>query len=133
VENSALYPFGYGLSYTDFEYSNISLSTDRMSQTDSLQVTVTVSNTGGRGGQEVVQLYIRDLFASVTRPVMELRGFEKISLDVGESSDVTFTLGPDHLSFYNHEMEKVVEPGRFKVFVGTSSAETLEAEFEITE
>ncbi len=133
VENSALYPFGHGLSYTDFDYSDLSLSTDQISKDDSLQVSVTVANTGDRAGQEVVQLYIRDLYASVTRPVMELRGFEKISLKAGESRQVEFTLGPEHLSFYNNEMEKVVEPGRFKVFAGTSSTETMEAEFEVVE
>lgn len=133
VENSPLYPFGRGLSYTDFEYSDLSLSTDQISKSNSLKVTVTVTNTGDRRGQEVVQLYIRDMYASVTRPVMELRGFRKISLESGASQQVEFALGPEHLSFYNEEMEKVVEPGRFKVFVGTSSAETMEAEFEVVE
>lgn len=121
VKNSPLYPFGYGLSYTTFKYSNMSLSNNQISKTDSVQVSVTVTNTGGRAGQEIVQLYIHDLFAGVTRPVKELRGFRKIYLNSGESKRVTFTVGPEDLSFYNREMEKVVEPGKFKIMIGSSS------------
>jgi beta-glucosidase len=123
VENSPLYPFGYGLSYTTFKYSNLSLGSDKISKMDSVQVSVTVSNTGERAGQEVVQLYIRDLFASVSRPVKELRGFKKINLEPGDSQKVTFTLTPEDLSFYNQEMKKVVEPGEFEIMVGSSSSD----------
>jgi len=123
VENSPLYPFGFGLSYTTFEYANLSLDSNKISKTDSVQVSVTVTNTGDRSGQEIVQLYIRDLFASVSRPVKELRGFEKINLKPGDSQTVTFTLTPDDLSFYNREMKKVVEPGDFEIMVGSSSSE----------
>lgn len=121
VENSPLYPFGFGLSYTTFEYSGLSLGSNQISKTDSVEVSVMIENTGDRPGQEIVQLYIRDLFASISRPVKELRGFEKIYLEPGESKQVTFTLKPEDLSFYNHEMNKVVEPGKFNIMVGSSS------------
>lgn len=133
IPNSPLYPFGYGLSYTDFEYSNLETGSNSISKTDSIEVSITVTNTGDVEGQEVVQLYIRDLVASVTRPVKELRDFQKIRLQPGASCNLTFTLTPEDLSFYNLDMTKVVEAGTFKVFVGTNSAETLDAEFEIVE
>lgn len=131
VPNSPLYPFGYGLSYTKFEYSDLETNSNSISKTDSLEVSVTVTNTGEVEGQEVVQLYIRDLVASITRPVKELRSFQKIRLEPGASRNLTFTLTPEDLSFYNLDMNRVVEPGMFKVFVGTNSAETLETEFEV--
>ncbi|MDR8389805.1 beta-glucosidase BglX [Aliifodinibius sp. S!AR15-10] len=133
VENSALYPFGYGLSYTTFEYDNLSVSRDSIGVAGSVNVTVDVMNIGERTGEEVVQLYIRDLVGSVTRPVKELKGFEKIQLDPGETQTVSFNLGPEKLAFYNIDMEKVVEPGEFKVFVGGNSQDVLEGGFTVVD
>lgn len=121
VENSPLYAFGYGLSYTNFSYSDFTLSQDEILTTDSVQISVTVENTGNRSGKEVVQLYLRDEFASITRPVKELRGFKKIELHPGESKEVTFTLSPKDFAFYDIDMNKVVEPGKFSIMVGSSS------------
>ncbi|NVK85189.1 MAG: glycoside hydrolase family 3 C-terminal domain-containing protein, partial [Cytophagia bacterium] len=131
VSNEPLYPFGYGLSYTTFEYSNLKLSSNELSNDGSITVNVTVKNTGKYEGKEVVQMYIRDLVGSVTRPVKELKGFEKISLTPGESKQVSFTISTDDLKFYTRDMSFKAEPGDFKVFVGTSSAETLEADFAL--
>ncbi|MGM0546902.1 MAG: glycoside hydrolase family 3 N-terminal domain-containing protein [Bacteroidota bacterium] len=130
VPNSPLYPFGYGLSYTTFEYSDIALDKSELSGTDSLQATVEVSNTGDREGEEVVQLYIRDMNASVTRPVKELKAFEKISLDAGETKEISFTIDRTDLEFYDIDMNLTAEPGEFKVFIGTNSEDVQEAEFE---
>jgi len=129
--NEALYPFGYGLSYTTFEYGSIQLSSNSMDMNGSLEVTVEVTNTGERDGAEVVQLYIRDLVANVTRPVRELKGFEKVEIPAGASKKVSFELTADDLAFYNINGEWAAEPGTFKVFVGGSSKEVQEAEFEL--
>lgn len=123
VENSPLYAFGYGLSYTDFNYSDFSLNHNEISTTDSVKVSITVENTGDRAGKEVVQLYIHDKFASITRPIKELRGFNKIELQPGASKEVTFTLSPEDFAFYNANMKKIVEPGEFVIMVGSSSRE----------
>lgn len=131
VSNEPLYPFGYGLSYTTFEYSNLKLSSNELSNDGSITVNVTVKNIGKYEGKEVVQMYIRDMVGSVTRPVKELKGFEKISLTPGESKQVSFTISTDDLKFYTRDMSFKAEPGDFKVFVGTSSAETLEADFAL--
>jgi beta-glucosidase len=131
VDWTPLYPFGHGLSYTTFGYGEPRLSRTAMGPADTLTVEVAVTNTGGRAGAEVVQLYVRDDHASVTRPVMELRGFEKIELAPGESRTVSFRLGPEELSFYDQRMQRVVEPGSFTVFVGGSSADTREARFTV--
>ena len=131
VHWTPLIPFGYGLSYTTFKYSNLKISPDKVSPEQPISVSVDVKNTGNRAGEEVVQLYIRDLVGSVTRPVKELKGFEKISLAAGQRKKVTFTLTPDHLGFYNRDMKFVVEPGAFKVWVGPSSVEGLEGNFEV--
>lgn len=128
-----LFPFGYGLSYTQFQISNLQLSAPRIRRDGQLKVSVDVQNTGQRAGDEVVQLYIRDVAASVTRPVRELKGFERVALRPGEKRRVEFTLGPDHLGFYNREMKFAVEPGEFKVYVGNSSVGGLEASFEVRE
>jgi len=125
VENKPLYPFGYGLSYTDFEYDNLQLSADSISVGDSLEVTVNLTNAGELTGEEVVQLYIRDMYADLTRPVKELRGFQKVELQSKQSQEISFSLTKDDLSYYNKDLKKVVDPGQFKIFVGTSSAETL--------
>src|SRR5256886_242889 len=121
-----LYPFGYGLSYTQFRLSNLHLSATRIRPEGQLTVSVEIENTGKRLGDEVVQLYIGDIAASVTRPVKELKGFERITLRPGERRSIKFTLTREHLGFYNREMRFIVEPGEFKVMVGTSSADERE-------
>ena len=121
VSNGALYPFGYGLSYTTFSYSDVKLSANEMAKNGSVTATVTVTNTGKRDADEVVQLYVHDLVASIARPVKELKGFERIHLAAGESKTVTFTIGADQLSFYNADLKKVVEPGDFDIMVGHDS------------
>jgi beta-glucosidase len=126
-----LYPFGYGLSYTRFKISNLQLSAPRINTNGKLTVTVDVENTGRQAGDEVVQLYIRDVVASMTRPVKELKGFQRISLQPGEKKKVEFTLGPEHLGFWNREMRYVVEPGEFRVMVGSDSVDVIEAKFEV--
>lgn len=131
--NSPLFPFGYGLSYTTFAYGNLTVSSPSITKNQRITVSVDVINTGKRRGEEVVQLYLRDDVATVTRPVKELKGFKKIPLNPGERKTVEFTLTPDDLSFYNLEMKKVVEPGSFTVFVGGNSADCIEATFEVTE
>jgi beta-glucosidase len=127
--NSPLFPFGYGLSYTTFEYSDVSLSSTTVSTGETLEVKVTVTNTGDYDGEEVVQLYIRDVVAGVTRPVKVLKGFQKIFLKAGESKEVHFTLSEEDLKFYNYDLDYVAEPGEFIVFVGTSSQDVKEARF----
>ena len=131
VSNEPVYPFGYGLSYTQFSYSNITLSKDQMRPTEKITASVTVTNTGTREGKEVVQLYTRDMVGSVSRPVKELKGFQKISLKPGESRKVTFTIGINDLKFYNSDLKWVAEPGDFKVFIGSSSADVKEAAFKL--
>lgn len=131
VSNDPVYPFGFGLSYTEFKYSDITLSAAEITTGDSLRVSIDVTNSGGRVGSEVVQLYIRDLAASVTRPVKELKGFQKISLKAGETKTVNFTLGMRELSFYNSDLNFVTEPGKFHVFVGGNSRDVKQAEFEL--
>ena len=121
IDNDPLYPFGYGLSYTSFQYSDVALSAPSMGLDGSVTATVTVTNTGKRDGAEVVQLYIRDLVGSITRPVKELKGFEKIFLKAGESKTVSFKITPELLRFYNYEMKHVVEPGDFDVMIGSNS------------
>ena len=118
---SPLYPFGFGLSYTSFEFKNTRLKKKKIGRKDSTQVLVEVTNTGKRAGTETVQLYIRDLVSSVTRPVKELKGFQKIFLQAGETKTVTLNITPDSLAFYDVKMKYVVEPGEFEIMVGTSS------------
>ncbi len=118
VANDPLYPFGYGLSYTNFAYSGITLDKMTMKPGDKLQVKVTVTNSGDYDGEETAQLYIRDLVASVTQPVKELKGFQKVFLKKGESRELVFTLAADDLKFYNKDLRLVNEPGEFEVFVG---------------
>lgn len=116
-----LFPFGFGLSYTTFEYADLRVTPGEMAQTGSTTVTCTVTNTGARPGDEVVQLYVRDVLGSVARPVMELKGFERIRLKPGESRDVTFTLGQRHLRMLDVDRRWIVEPGVFRIMVGASS------------
>jgi beta-glucosidase len=129
VTNEPQYPFGFGLSYTTFQYGDISLSTNEISQAENLAVTCKVSNTGNLDGEEVVQLYVRDITASVTRPVKELKDFKKIMLKAGESKDITFTLDAGDLSFYRLDMTYGTEPGKFSVFVGGNSRDVKQADF----
>ncbi|WP_257670721.1 beta-glucosidase BglX [Parapedobacter tibetensis] len=133
VSNDPLYPFGYGLSYTTFAYGEMTLSTDSFKKNDTLQVYVEVTNTGNHEGEEVVQLYIRDLVASVTRPVKELKGFRKIRLKPGESQRVAFDITEEDLKFYNTSLEHVAEPGEFAAFVGTNSRDVQEKRFFLVE
>ena len=123
IINAPLYPFGYGLSYTTFNYSNVTLSAAEMPVSGKVTAKITVTNTGSRDGQEVVQLYIRDVFSTSTRPVKELKGFGKIFLKAGESKDVTFDLTADDLKYYNHELEYVCEPGEFEIMIGPNSSD----------
>lgn len=126
-----LFPFGHGLSYTSFSYSELSLGAKRIGATEPIDVTVTVTNTGERAGDEVVQLYIRDEVGRVTRPVRELRGFRRIHLEPGVSESLTFTLHPRDLAYPDAEMQPAVEPGAFTVYVGSSSDGGMEARFEV--
>lgn len=121
VDNDPLYPFGYGLSYTTFQYGDITLSAPAMDQDGSVTAVVTVTNTGKRDGAEVVQLYIRDLVGSITRPVKELKGFEKIFLKAGESKTVSFKITPELLHFYDYDLNYVAESGDFDVMIGGNS------------
>ena len=130
--NSPLYPFGYGLSYTTFEYSGISLDRDSIGFGDTLTASVTVTNAGDYDGEEVVQLYVQDVVGSVTRPVKELKGFRKVFIGKGESRRVEFTISDEDLAFHRHDMSYGAEPGRFRLFIGTSSDDVREAAFELT-
>lgn len=127
--NSPQYPFGFGLSYTRFEYGEIQLLKKSMSAKENLQVKITVKNTGNYAGEEVVQLYIRDMVGSVVRPVKELKSFQKIWLKAGESKELSFTIKPDDLKFYNNEVKWINEPGDFKLFIGGNSRDVKEADF----
>lgn len=129
--NDALFPFGYGLSYTTIAYSDLKISSPVISKGEKLQVSITVKNTGKVAGEEVVQLYIRDLVGSITRPVKELKGFEKLSLNPGESKVVNFTLDENDLAFYGADNQLKAEPGDFKLWVGPNSVEGLESSFTL--
>ena len=131
VDNDALYPFGYGLSYTTFRFSDITLNRSSIGMDNELVASVTVTNTGDRAGSEVVQLYIRDLVGSVTRPVKELKGFEKIYLRPNESRTVRFTIAPEMLKFYNADLKFVAEPGDFDVMIGPDSRNVKTARFTL--
>ena len=131
--NSPLFPFGYGLSYTNFEYKDLTLSSKEMTAGGAIDVSVELSNTGDYNGEEVVQLYVRDLVASVTRPVKELKGFQKVFLKKGETKTVTFTLKANDLAFYNFNLKKVTEPGKFRVFVGGDSNAINVKEFTLVD
>jgi len=126
-----LFPFGFGLSYTKFEYSNPKISPAEISPADRAEVSVTVKNTGNRAGDEIVQLYIRDMVSSVTRPVMELKDFKRVPLAPGESKTVIFTITPDKLSFWDLDMRRVVEPGAFEIMVGPSSVKFQKVKLEV--
>ena len=131
VPNDPLFPFGYGLSYTTFEYSPLTLSGNSMTTGGNITVSVTVTNTGSCEGTEVVQLYIRDMVGSIARPVQELKGFERICLKPGESRTVNFTINADLLKFYNSNLDYVCEPGEFEVMVGTNSRDVQRKSFTL--
>lgn len=132
--NEALFPFGYGLSYHKAEYSNLTLNQTKISKSadDSIQVSITVTNTSGTSGTETVQLYLRDLVGSVVRPILELKDFKQIYLGAHETKKITFTITEEMLRFYTKDYTYQSEPGNFKVFVGPNSAELLEADFSLT-
>ncbi len=121
---SPLFAFGYGLSYAKFEIKNVRLAKNKIKRTETTRVLVDVKNTGKRAGTETVQLYIRDLISSVTRPVKELKGFQKIMLSPGETKTVALEITPDSLAFYDVNMKYVVEPGEFDIMVGNSSRDS---------
>lgn len=127
VSNEPLYPFGFGLSYSDFQYSEVKLNAANLKGNQTLTATVTVTNNSNLEGKEVVQLYIRDLVGSVTRPVKELKGFRKISLKAGESKDVSFAITPEDLKFYNYDLKYDWEPGEFQIMIGTNSRDVKTA------
>jgi len=128
-----LFPFGWGLSYTTFKYSNARVSTETIGAQGQTSVSVDVTNTGALRGEEVVQLYIRDEVSSVTRPLKELRGFRRIVLDPGQTKTVEFSLGTNELSFLNRDMHRVVEPGIFKIMLGGNSVDLTEAKLSVVE
>ena len=126
-----LFPFGFGLSYTTFEYSNLKIAPVQIGPSGQAEVSIKVTNTGRREGDEIVQLYIRDIVSSVTRPVLELKDFRRIHLGAGESRTVSFTITPDKLSFLDLNMKRIVEPGMFDVMVGASSVKHQKVQLEV--
>ena len=133
IDNEPLYPFGYGLSYTTFKYGKLSLNKTSMTHADSIRATVTVTNTGNFDGDEIVQLYIRDVVGSTSRPVKELKDFCRISLKKGETKTVSFVVNADKLKFYNSTLDYVCEPGMFKIMVGPNSRDLQSKDFTLTE
>ena len=131
VSNDPLYPFGYGLSYSNFNYGDVKLSSSTLKAGQTITASVTVTNNSKVDGREVVQLYIRDLVGSITRPVKELKGFQKIELKAGEAKTVSFTIGVNDLKFYNGDLKFVAEPGDFKIFIGGNSRDVKEAGFKL--
>src|SRR5699024_8252190 len=129
--NTPLLPFGYGLSYTTFEYSDLKLSRDQIAQGETIEVSVKVKNTGEYDGATVVQLYLRDVVRSITPPKRTLKGFKKVFLKKGEQKTVNITLEADDLKFYNNDLELIAEPGVFEVFVGTDSNASLKKSFTL--
>lgn len=131
IDNEPLYPFGYGLSYTTFQYGDIRLSSASMDNNSEITASVNIANTGKYDGAEVVQLYIRDMVGSITRPVKELKGFEKVFLKAGDSKEVTFKITPEMLKFYNSDLEYVNEPGDFQLMIGGNSRDVKSIGFEL--
>jgi beta-glucosidase len=131
AENSPLFPFGYGLSYTKFKYNNLKISPSEIPANGTSEVTVDVTNTGKKAGDEIVQLYIHDKISSVTRPIKELKDFARITLVPGETKTVTFSITPDKLEFFNIDMKRIVEPGDFEIMVGKSSVDYLEGNLRV--
>ncbi|MBF4514785.1 glycoside hydrolase family 3 C-terminal domain-containing protein [Flavobacterium sp. ANB] len=134
LKNSPKFPFGYGLSYTKFDYSDLKLSATKIKSNETIKVSFQLSNVGKVAGEEVVQLYLKDKFGSVVRPVLELRDFQKVKLNAGESKTIEFTIDKEKLSFYNNKLEWNAEPGDFEVMIGTSSADIkLRSDFELVQ
>ena len=132
LKNSPKFPFGYGLSYTKFNYSGLKLSSAKMKKNETIKVSFQLSNVGKVAGEEVVQLYLKDKFGSVVRPILELRDFQKVKLNAGESKTIEFTIDKEKLSFYNDKLEWIAEPGDFEVMIGASSADIkLKSSFEL--
>ncbi len=127
----ALYPFGYGLSYTEFSYSDLSLNKTSLDTNGVLEITINVSNVGDRDGDEIVQLYVRDLVSKETRPVIELKGFQKINLKTGGSEKVTFQLKPEDLGYYLSNGKFTIESGEFEVMVGPNSRDLETTTFSL--
>lgn len=124
-----MYPFGYGLSYTQFEYSDLTLDKEVINSNEYLTASITITNKGTVDGKEIVQLYLRDVVGSVTRPLKELKGYEKLFLKAGESKNVRFKITPEMLRFYNYDIEYVYEPGEFDVMIGSNSRDVLTKRF----
>jgi beta-glucosidase len=133
VSNSPLFPFGYGLSYTDFEYGTVKVSSPTLKPSENFEVITTIKNVGKRAGVQTMQLYTRDMVGSITRPVKELKGFQKVELQPGEEKTIRFTLTSDDLRFYNSDLEFKTEPGEFKVFCGPDSENVKEASFTLVQ
>lgn len=132
LKNSPKFPFGYGLSYTTFDYSGLKLSSTKIKSNETIKVSFQLKNTGKVAGEEVVQLYLKDKFGSVVRPVLELKDFQKLKLNAGESKTIEFIIDKEKLSFYNNKLEWVAEPGDFEVMIGASSADIkLKSDFEL--
>jgi beta-glucosidase len=132
VSASPLYEFGFGLSYTTFEYKDLVITPQSLDKYGDVKISLNVTNTGSRTGTEVIQLYINDVLSSVSRPAKELKGFKKIELKPGESKAVEFLLTPEHLSFLDKDLNRIVEPGKFMVMIGSSSENIrLKGEFEV--
>lgn len=131
MRNEPLYPFGYGLSYTTFNYSNLKLSSNKINAKETVEVSVDITNIGNYDGKEVVQLYLRDLVGTVTRPVKELKGFHKVNIKKGATKTVSFKITENDLKFYNSNLDFVAEPGVFQIFVGTDSNAPLSSQFEL--
>ncbi len=131
ANSNPLFPFGYGLSYTKFRYANLHLDPAAIPVSGKTRVSVDVTNTGNRAGDEVVQLYVRDEVSSVTRPIKELKGFQRVNLKPGETRTVSFSIGPEELQFYNREMKRVVEPGTFKIMVGPNSVDLTSVSLDV--
>ena len=129
--NSPLFPFGYGLSYTSFSYSDFSIDKKEMKVSEKMTASVTVTNNGNYNGEEVVQLYIRDVVGSITRPLKELKGFQKVFLKKGESKKISFAIGVNDLKFYNYDLKWIAEPGDFEVMIGTNSEQVNKASFKL--
>jgi beta-glucosidase len=133
VPNSPLYPFGYGLSYTNFSYGEIALNKKIIHKGEKLTANITVKNTGDYDGEETVQLYTRQIYGSVTRPVKELKSFQKVFLKKGESRELHFVISESDLKFYNNDLKFVSEPGPFKLFIGGNSQDCKEADFKLVQ
>jgi beta-glucosidase len=128
-----LYPFGFGLSYADFSYANISISESEVLAGESVTISVDLSNNSDRAAEEVVQLYVRDLVGNVTRPVRELKGFKRVLVEPGQTANVVFELNTDELAFFGRENRMILEAGDFHVWVGGDSRANLQAEFRMVE